>query len=239
MNPKERWSRNCGSGGIGHSGYNTEFKSGVLISNWVEDLAKSTGPLSDTILTHSAPLRGPPTSTQRLHYTEAGKTGAELLEGCERHDLYQLGIKGELLTRHGRFDQPPVQCLGTTYQMTHGRVDGTDRRVQSYLWHGNKRNDMYVPHSTMGPQSCSLTTRKLNEWGAGGAPAHDPYQTTQRATTLPPALATAEAPPRAGTLRPLADSGMLQHPGQRPKGETRDELDKNYRQIGLRVNYRS
>ncbi|GFR45124.1 hypothetical protein Agub_g6504, partial [Astrephomene gubernaculifera] len=179
--------------GVGHSGHTGgPYRSGVLIANWVEDHAMYVGAPADTILTHTAPFRGPPSTTQRNHYTSEGKTGVELLEGCERHDLYQLGIKGELLTRHGRFDQPPVQCLGTTYQMTHGRVDGTDRRVQSYLWHGNKQNDLYVPHSTMGPQSMGLTTRKQQEWGSQGV--QDPYLTTQRATTLPPAIHTAENP---------------------------------------------
>ncbi|GLI70435.1 hypothetical protein VaNZ11_015345 [Volvox africanus] len=233
----ERWSRNCGSGGIGNSEHVTDYRSGVLIANWVEDDAKGFGAPSDTILTHTTPFRGPPTTTNSLLYTSAGKTGPDLMEACERHDLNRVGVKGELLTRHGRFDQPPIQCLGTTYQMTHGRVDGTDRRVQSYLWHGHKQNDLYVPHSTMGPQSMGLTTRKQQDWSAQGT--DDPYLTTNRTVSLPPALCTAELPGRTQTLRPPADSGMLQHPAQRPKGESRDECDNNYRQIGLRVNYRS
>ncbi|GLC35129.1 hypothetical protein PLESTB_000557200 [Pleodorina starrii] len=233
----DRWSRNCGSGGIGNSGQVTDYRSGVLIANWVEDDAKAFGGHSDTILTHTAPFRGPPTTTHQLLYTNSGKLGADLMEACERHDLYRIGIKGELLTRHGRFDQPPVQCLGTTYQMTHGRVDGTDRRVQSYLWHGHKQNDLYVPHSTMGPQSMGLSTRKKQDWNAQAT--DDPYLTTNRTTSLPPAVFTAEQTSRTHTLLPSADSGMLQHPAQRPKGGTRDECDKNYRQIGLRVNYRS
>ncbi|PNH06757.1 hypothetical protein TSOC_006844 [Tetrabaena socialis] len=239
MQPMERWSRNCGSGGIGQSGHITKdsYRPGVLEANWVEDHAKVTGGPDDTILTHTGPLRGSPTSTHRLFFTAAGKTGEELAEGAQRHDLYQLGIKGELLMRHGRFDQPPVQCLGTTYQLTHGREDGSDRRVQSYLWHGRKQNDMYVPHST-GNQALGATTRKQQEWGtqAGG---QDAYTTTQRATSLPPAMASAEAPGRTQSLRPLGDSGMLQQAGQRPKGMSADECDKNYRRIGLRVNYRS
>ena len=40
-------------------------RTGVLISNWVENDAKAFGAASDTILTHTAPLRGPPSTTHR------------------------------------------------------------------------------------------------------------------------------------------------------------------------------
>jgi hypothetical protein len=66
--------------------------------------------------------------------------------------------------------------------MTHGRVDGTDRRVQSYLWHGFKQNDLYVPHSTMGAQSMSLSTRKQHDWIAQDD--DDQYLTTNRVSDL-------------------------------------------------------
>ncbi len=52
------------------------------------------------------------------------------------HPRPQVGLKADLLTRHGAFEQPPVQCLATTYQLTHGRADGTDRRPQAYIWAG-------------------------------------------------------------------------------------------------------
>ncbi|KAG2498585.1 hypothetical protein HYH03_003336 [Edaphochlamys debaryana] len=220
------------------SGNVTDYKGGVLISNWVEDHAKATSAPGTHILTHRGPRPAPPPiSTQRLSYTPAGKTGEDLLEAAERHDR-PLGIKGELLTRHGRFDAPPVQCLGTTYQLTHGRADGTDRKVQAYLWHGRKQNDSFVPHSTFGPNTMQLTARKQAEWASRAASA-DPYETTQRASTLPAALRTAESPMRTQSLRLTGDSGLTLQPANRPKGEISTECDKNYRRIGLRVRYRS
>ncbi|PNW76729.1 hypothetical protein CHLRE_11g469000v5 [Chlamydomonas reinhardtii] len=235
----DRWSRNCGSGGVGHSGTVNEYRSGVLIGNFVENAAKTTGRMGETILSHTGPgaQTGIPTTTQKRSYTAEGKTGEYLVEASTRHDLNQPGVKGELLTRHGRFDEPPVQCLGTTYQLTYGRADGTDRRVQSYLWHGRKQVDYFVPHSTGGPSTLSLTARKQQEWGTQGAT--DAYLTTKMAATQPAALATAENPTRTQTLRPLGDSGLMPQPGQKPKGFARDELDKPHHRTGLRVNYRS
>lgn len=63
-----------------------------------------------------------------------GKTGEYLVEASTRHDLNQPGVKGELLTRHGRFDEPPVQCLGENQRGHEGEWRG---RAGARGLHGN------------------------------------------------------------------------------------------------------
>lgn len=171
------------------------------------------------------------TTTHRASFHAEGKTGAELIEASRRQDGAS-SLKGDVMMRHGSFLESPVHCLATTYQLTTGNTQ-PDRKVQGYLWQGNKQNDLCVPLATT---TLSLTQQKRQSWSADASPAAA-YKSTWRAATHGSALASAEDPAgtRVRTARPAADGGQIAQVGRKPTGDCVNELDKNYRRTGLRT----
>uniref|UniRef100_A0A7S0YC90 Uncharacterized protein n=1 Tax=Polytomella parva TaxID=51329 RepID=A0A7S0YC90_9CHLO len=187
----ERWSRGCGSGGIGFSGHNNSYMNGVLIRNWVEDKfgedLKSTGK-HHLGLSSKQPFNG--SSTHRAAFTEDGKTGDDLIGLSYRYDK-DLGKKGnghDTLSRHGDFYEEPISCLGTMNQLAHNEKCLDEPKVQQYIWQGFKQNDFKVPRSI--DDSKLVTTKLKDKWKA--EETNDMYATSNKTAYLPSAILAAQ-----------------------------------------------
>eukprot|EP00798_Chlamydomonas_sp_ICE-L_P023228 gene23228-30451_t len=230
----EHWSRGCGSGGIGYSGYIVEYKDGVKQANWVENEVKNE--FSQTgkhFLGFGEPFNS--TSTQRMSYNPYGKVGEDLTFISERHDreLVHSGVKADILFRHGNFAAPDEECHASLNELAMSERRVGDPKVQAYMWTGKKNIDRSVPLST---NTMSLTQRKAAEWNAEAAP-DNMYRTSSKTVLYSTAMRSASTPVKQGTLRPCNDQGLMAGSGRIPLGPNVDECDKNYRHIGLRNTY--
>ncbi|GFH30087.1 flagellar associated protein 107 [Haematococcus lacustris] len=207
---------------------------GVLISNFVEDLAgeslKATGK-------HHLGLSGPfiGNSTQRRAYTAEGKTGEALAAASHRRDL-DTTLEGpgmDILTRHGEFAEPRQTFHATMNQLTFAaeRVHG-EPRVRDHMWTGKNVHNASV---TLNTPTVSLTTTKLQQWQEEGL--RDAYSTSSRSAQLSAALPSAEHPPKAETMRRTTEAGELMSVGRKPLGPHSDTCDLTYRKTGLRGVY--
>ena len=167
----------------------------MLVGNFVEEGARQEMPGPPVSHVGSAPAAL--VTTQRVSFQSYGKTGAELVEASRKHDGAS-SLKGDVMMRHGSFLESPVHCLATTYQLTHGNAH-PDRKVQAYLWQGNKQNDLCVPHATT---TLSLTQQKQRAWSAQTSPA-GAYTSSWRVSVLAPAPGCS-APPPSPLRSPLA-----------------------------------
>lgn len=103
-----------------------------------------------------------------------GRFGAEMLQ-FRAGPAALPNRSHDVLTRHGSFDEPPIQCLATVYSLVHGHKQLGEPATQSYLWQGRKRNDMLTPCSV---PALSTTTAKRSEWEQQNLAS--PYATSQR-----------------------------------------------------------
>lgn len=232
----EHWSRGCGSGGIGYSGYIGEYRDGVKQANWVENEYKNAAKVTGRhFLGFGEPFTA--NSTQRISYNQYGKTGEDLQFISQRHDgeLVHEGVKADILFRHGNFASPDEECHATLNELALSERRTCDPSVQTYLWTGRKKIDQKIPLST---HTMSMTQRKAAEWAAEGAP-DAAYRTTSRTVLYSTAMRAAEAPCKQGTLKSSSfrEGGQLSTTGRKPVGPNAEECDKNYRHIGLRNTY--
>jgi len=237
MDSTERWTRGTGSGGIGVSGHVKEYSHGVLVSNFVEDIAgaqmQATG---KHWLGQGQPMEA--TSTQRRSYHGMGKSGPELAVTAARHDkeLATQGLGSDLLTRHGDFWQPRQTYYASLNQLTYGADrHHQEPRVGTYLWTAGNTHNATVPLNTLNDSSAlGCTMSKAQQWA--DEVAHNQFTTTSRSSQLAAALPAASQP-RTQTLHPACDDGQLSGIGRKPVGPHRDECDKTYRRTGLRDKY--
>ena len=81
-NPVETWSRGCGSGGLGYSGHlNLDYRSGVLMGNWEEEVRKSD-PTAEIASTRTL---GPRATTYLAAFCTSPKVRCAAVQGGEQH----------------------------------------------------------------------------------------------------------------------------------------------------------
>eukprot|EP00873_Tetraselmis_striata_P040326 jgi/Tetstr1/460590/TSEL_000515.t1 len=222
-----RWSRGCGLG-IGLSHHKNEYRLGVNVGNWTEDVTSvannQTSPLEYPGLTLQA------TTTQRASYVPDGKYGPDAAEAGQRKDL-ELKYAGDrsatVLIAHGPADEPPTTCFGTLNQLTFKDKTVEDPRLQTYLWNGSKFNDRNVPRDAASPNL--TTTRKTSEWQS--AAEYDMYATTNKLAqeTVIGQYTKREAIKRA------AEGGQTAQVGRKATGEMAASFQNPANKVGYRT----
>uniref|UniRef100_A0A7S1T3A1 Flagellar associated protein n=1 Tax=Tetraselmis chuii TaxID=63592 RepID=A0A7S1T3A1_9CHLO len=222
----DRWSRGCGLG-IGLSHHKNEYRLGVNIGNWTEDVP-SVATQQATPLYPGAGFDG--TTTQRASYGADGKYGPEAAEAGERRDL-ELKFSGDrsakILIAHGPSDEPPTSCYATLNQLTLKEKTLDDPRVQTYLWNGNKLNDRNVPRDVTA--SNLTTTRKMQEWND-----EDNYNMYATTSKLAQETVVGQYSKRE-TMRPAADGGQIAQVGRKAKGEMAASFKNPANKVGYRT----
>ncbi|KAG1668625.1 hypothetical protein FOA52_001494 [Chlamydomonas sp. UWO 241] len=233
----ERWSRGCGSGGIGPAGSLPSYRFGVLEANWGEETSgKELSQTGRNVFNQGASMRG--ASTTQETYTPEGKSGVSLIAISERKD-HELGVAGQgrdVLMRHGDFLKPPIDTATSLNSLTYSAKQLGEPGVQAYLWSGSNHGDAMVPTKA---SELSLTKTKVAQWVEQADP-YAGFTSTQRASQLAAATAAASSPKpikQGAIVRPVADGGQPAQIGRKPVGPMVAECEKNYRNIGLRDTY--
>lgn len=228
----ERWSRGCGTG-IGLSGHTNQYRLEVLIENWVEISLWKAAHLAGAKIVGAPGAVVDGTTTMQASYTDAGKTGMDLMKLSERQDLEPptSDVEKEHLFHHGLAGQPTADCDATLNSLAYADpAAGPKQKVHQVLWAGSKFNDSNVPqkgdrHSAAGFAKAKAA-QEMKGW--------DMYQTHSKATSEQCALMAAGAPAKRDLILPQSVGGQAAQIGRKAKGSCASFFDATYQKIGLR-----
>mmetsp|Transcript_12958 Transcript_12958/g.32781 ORF Transcript_12958/g.32781 Transcript_12958/m.32781 type:complete len:248 (+) Transcript_12958:289-1032(+) len=144
-----RWSRGCGLG-IGLSHHKNEYRLGVNVGNWTEDVTSvannQTSPLEYPGLTLQA------TTTQRASYVPDGKYGPDAAEAGQRKDL-ELKYAGATRPAHPRMPLPASLSWPPLHHVDRHRstketlpADLTPLACAHWPWNICRRPQRYCSH---------------------------------------------------------------------------------------------
>ena len=162
MSSSVPWGRGAGEG-IGLSGHKNEYKSGVRISNWVEEQcgveAKETGnQMRDFTIRQESEFLSSTMSAQPERSMRVEPN---------------LGVPGTVLFSHGRTfaDKFGASMSALHYTDPAERTYGaqSNDRVHKSFFYGSKHIDQYVPKTNPKPRM-TLTETKRAEWAQQVAP---------------------------------------------------------------------
>ena len=157
------WGRGTGEG-IGLSGHKNEYKSGVRISNWVEEQFGREAAESGTRMMEF-------TKRQEEYQTAAASNASETARTMRVEP--NMGVPGALLFSHGRTTGEKfgaaMSALHYTDPATRSYGAASNDRVHKSFFYGSKHIDAYVPKTSPHPRM-TLTAQKQAQWGAQVAP---------------------------------------------------------------------
>ena len=159
------WGRGTGEG-IGLSGHKNEYKSGVRISNWVEEQ-------------FGQEAAQPGAATRMMEFTKRQEE-SQIASGSNASETARtmriepkMGVPGALLFSHGRTQGEKYGAAMSALHYTDpaSRTYGptSNDRVHKSFFYGSKHIDVYVPKTSPNPRM-TLTAQKQAQWGAQIAP---------------------------------------------------------------------
>jgi len=178
--PTAPWGRGTGEG-IGLSGHKNEFRAGVRIGNWVEEMCgKEAIGRGDT-------LKDFMKRQEIVEHNMANAANAGELAKSMRVEP-KTGVEGDMLFSHGKTFSDKFGASMTALHFSHPsqREYGaaSDDRVHKSFFYGSKHIDQYVPKAEPNPRLL-LTGMKEAQWAQQMAPQRptnaDMYQTTNHA----------------------------------------------------------
>ena len=177
MSSSVPWGRGAGEG-IGLSGHKNEYKSGVRISNWVEEQcgveAKGTGnQIADFTVRQESEFLSSAMSSQPERSMRVEPN---------------LGVPGTVLFSHGRTfaDKFGASMSQMHYTDPAERTYGaqSNDRVHKSFFYGSKHIDQYVPKTHPNPRM-TLTETKRAEWAQQVAPQAPTVRGSSRSNHFP------------------------------------------------------
>jgi len=178
--PTAPWGRGTGEG-IGLSGHKNEFRGGVRIGNWVEEMCgKEAIGRGDT-------LKDFMKRQEVVEHNMANAANAGELAKSMRVEP-KMGVEGEMLFSHGKAFGEKFGASMTALHFSHPtqREYGaaSNDRVHKSFFYGSKHIDQYVPEMEPNPRLL-LTGMKEAQWANQIAPQRptkaDMYLTTNLA----------------------------------------------------------
>ena len=231
MESTQRWRRGCGSG-IGLSGHKNQYRLGVGINNWVEDFqAKQDASQGKSLYNKHIPFSEHGASTtMKTSFVADGKFGPDIIP--ERKDLagWDQPVSQENLFSHGTYGQGDKRYHATLHDLTYRDPaeiykDAGRKKVNDYIWSGDKFNDAHVPVEA---NSNRLTIKPPKEAGTVL------YATESQTAFSETAKLAFGTDTKRQPIMHVAEGGQKAQIGRKCKGPCSSLCDSNYHKIGLR-----